>query len=73
GQGQLIHTYQKDGQPLPAFAGEPVTCAIPNNIDELTEYIWEGLNEQNRISLCVRYLNTDGSFQQRILNKNGGR
>ncbi len=72
GFGHLIHTYAGDGQPLPSFAGEPVCCAIPEQPEQLAAQLWQSLNPQNKVSLCVRYLERDGSWQQQILNKNGG-
>ncbi len=71
GLGHFIHTYAGDGNPLPTFCGEPERVAIPDDIDELTEAIWNGLDEQNKISLFVRYTDlSDGSYTYRLKNKN---
>lgn len=71
GLGHFIHTYAGDGNPLPTFCGEPERVAIPDDIDELTEAIWNGLDEQNKISLFVRYTDlADGSYTYRLKNKN---
>ena len=71
GLGHFIHTYVTDGNPIPTFQGEPERVVIPNDIDEFTESIWQSLNESNKISLCVRYIDLDsGSIEQRIVNKN---
>ena len=72
GKAKFIHTYQGDGNPLPSFEGEPKTLTLPDmDIDELTEYIWENLNEDNKVSLFVRYIDIEsGSFETRIVNKN---
>ncbi len=71
GEGHFIHTYQGDGNPLPSFEGEPKQVMIPNDIDEFTNGLWTSLNEENKVSLFVRYINLeDGSFQTRIINKN---
>jgi len=70
GLGRLVHTYQGDGQPLPSFSGEPVTLSLPDDIDELTEGLWRGLNGDNKVALCVRYIQiAGGSYAQRIVNK----
>jgi IMP cyclohydrolase len=71
GEARFIHTYQEDGEPLPSFEGEPVIVEIDGTIDELTERIWNNLNEENKVSLFVRYIKiADGSYESRIVNKN---
>ena len=71
GLGHFIHTYVTDGNPIPTFQGEPERVAIPNDIDAFTENIWHNLNEDNKISLYVRYTNlTTGEKTERLINKN---
>ena len=71
GQGRFIHTYMGDGNPLPSFEGEPTPVSITGNIDELTSTIWNNLNEDNKVSLFVRYVDLEsGEFDTRIVNKN---
>ena len=71
GLGHFIHTYNHDGNPIPTFTGEPERISIPDDIDVLTKDIWENLDENNKISLYVRYTNLDdGSVETRIINKN---
>lgn len=71
GMGSFIHTYNHDGNPLPTFTGEPHRIKIPDSIDEFTTTIWNSLNEENKISLCVKYINLKTmKSQTRIINKN---
>jgi len=71
GLGHFIHTYNHDGNPIPTFTGEPERVEIPNDIDEFTSNIWNNLNEDNKISIYVRYINLkDGSVENRMINKN---
>ena len=71
GLGHFIHTYVTDGNPIPTFQGEPERSSIPNDIDALTKDIWENLDDNNKISLYVRYVNlADGSYTERMINKN---
>lgn len=71
GEGHFIHTYMGDGNPLPSFEGEPKLVGIKGNIDEFTDMLWNNLNEDNKVSLFVRYVNLeDGSVETRIVNKN---
>ena len=67
----MIHTYEGDGQPLPAFIGEPRKIAIPEGLGTLTEELWQALDEENKVSLFVIQTNPDGSDPEvRIINKN---
>ncbi len=71
GLGHFIHTYVCDGNPIPTFQGEPERVLIPNDIDEFTNTLWNSLNEDNKISLFVRYTDLKtGAEQDRIINKN---
>lgn len=71
GEGHFIHTYMGDGNPLPSFEGEPKLIGISGNIDEFTDMLWNNLNEDNKVSLFVRYVNLeDGTEETRIVNKN---
>ena len=71
GLGHFIHTYEQDGNPLPTFCGEPRRIEIPNDIDIFTDEIWENLNENNKISLFVRFVSLlDGEREDRMINKN---
>lgn len=71
GDGRFIHTYMGDGNPLPSFEGEPRKVSIEGNIDEFTSLIWNSLNEDNKVSLFVRYIDIDtGKTDTRIVNKN---
>lgn len=71
GEGHFIHTYMQDGNPLPSFEGEPKLVEIQGNIDEFTDLLWKSLNEENKVSLFVRYIDLDsGEWETRIVNKN---
>ena len=72
GEGRLIHTYMSDGNPLPSFEGEPVLVEIGNDdIDSFANKIWNALNEENKVSLFVRYIDIEtGCFESKIINKN---
>lgn len=71
GEGHFIHTYMHDGNPLPSFEGEPKAVGIEGDIDSFTSMVWESLNEDNKVSLFVRYINIeDGACETRIVNKN---
>ena len=71
GLGHFLHTYECDGNPIPTFRGEPERVAIPDCIDEFTSAIWNSLDEDNKISLYVRYTDLEtGAIENRMINKN---
>lgn len=71
GLGHFIHTYVCDGDPIPTFQGEPERVAIPSDIDEFTNSLWNALNGDNKISLYVRYIDlSNGEQESRLINKN---
>ena len=71
GTGHFIHTYAGDGNPLPSFEGEPKEVEINGSINELASIIWDNLNEDNKISLFVRYIDiASGESESLIINKN---
>ncbi|MDY3971998.1 MAG: IMP cyclohydrolase [Clostridia bacterium] len=71
GEGHFIHTYMGDGSPLPSFEGEPKLVGIPNDIDEFTDGLWNALNEDNKVSLFVRFIDLEsGETKSKIVNKN---
>ena len=69
--GHFIHTYKCDGNPLPSFEGEPRLVEIPDDIDAFAALLWDSLNEENKVSLFVRYIDiATGTYESRIVNKN---
>lgn len=71
GEGHFIHTYLCDGNPLPSFEGEPKLVAIQDDIEIFTELLWNSLNEENKVSLFVRYIDIEtGKYETKIVNKN---
>ena len=72
GRAKFIHTYKCDGNPLPSFEGEPKTLELPDvDIDTMTDIIWKNLNEDNKVSLFVRYIDLEtNEVETRIVNKN---
>ena len=71
GEGRFIHTYVTDGNPLPSFEGEPEKVDITGDIDEFADAVWNSLNDDNKVSLFVRYIDIEtGRYDTRIINKN---
>lgn len=71
GEGHFIHTYMGDGNPLPSFEGEPKLVGIEGTITEFAQKVWDSLNEENKVSLFVRYIEIEtGKYESVIINKN---
>ncbi len=72
GNGHFIHTYMTDGNPLPSFEGEPKLVEIGNDdINTFADKLWNSLNEENKVSLFVRYINIETKeTTSKIINKN---
>lgn len=70
GKGHFIHTYERDGNPIPAFAGEPETVTIHGPVDDFANELWNSLDAENKVSLFVRYIDVaTGAVETRIINK----
>ena len=71
GEGHFIHTYMGDGNPLPSYEGEPTLVDIPDDMDEFADIVWNNLNDENKVSLFVRYVNLeDNTYRTKIINTN---
>ncbi len=71
GEGRFIHTYQGDGSPLPSYEGEPKLVEISDSLDDFAGMLWDSLNEDNKVSLFVRYIDiATGKYESKIINKN---
>jgi len=71
GEGHFIHTYMGDGSPLPSFEGEPKQVTMYDDMEEFASNLWKSLNEDNKVSLFVRYIDLEtGETKSKIFNKN---
>ncbi|MDD6053930.1 MAG: IMP cyclohydrolase [Clostridiales bacterium] len=71
GLGHFIHTYVCDGTPIPTFQGEPERVATLDDINEFADKLWNALDENNKISLYVRYTSLEnGEYEEVLINKN---
>lgn len=71
GLGHFISTYKTDGNPLPSFAGDPQLITIPSNdLQECANTYWNHLNENNRVSLMVKFIDIDTyEAKMTVINK----
>ncbi len=71
GEGHFIHTYKCDGNPIPSFDGDPELLCVGNDINAFTTELWQALDNDNKVSLFVRYLDLEnGTYETKIINKN---
>ena len=70
GYGHCIHTYEGDGNPLPSIAGDPKLLRVFDDIDQTAEYYWDLLNEENKVSLAVKFVSCEGKeIKMKVINK----
>ena len=70
GYGYCLTTYLCDGDPLPSFKGDPLLLPLQGNAEQIVNYYWQELNQDNRISLAVRELTQTGEDRLKIINRN---
>jgi len=56
GLGYCVTTYSGDGNPLPSFSGDPYLLPLTGDINNVAKTIWDSLNEENRVSLAVKFI-----------------
>ncbi len=70
GYGYCITTYMSDSNPLLSFKGNPLIVPLQGNAEQIANYYWLGLNQDNRISLAVREISQTGEDRLKIINRN---
>ncbi len=70
GYGHCLTTYMSEGNPLPSYKGVPLSLPMEGNAEQIANYYWKKLNEENRISLAVRELTQNGEDRLKIINRN---
>ena len=71
--GHFISTYEGFGSPIPSFSGEPVRVAITApTAKELADQLWDSLNEDNKVTLYVRYVDLRNGFAETVIRNKLG-
>lgn len=69
GIGYCMTTYCGDGNPLPAFQGNPYPVPLRGAIEKIASTYWDALNPENRVALAVKSIPPRGKSSITILNK----
>ncbi|MBX4181605.1 hypothetical protein KW807_01945 [Candidatus Parcubacteria bacterium] len=71
GLGYCISTYAGNGNPLPAFQGEPLIVPIPGgDAEEVLRICWKPLDKENLVSMAVKLIDQrSGTSMIHIKNK----
>ncbi len=70
GFGHCITTYRDDGDPPPAFSGEPYAVELHNRIETTRDFYWDVLNKENKVSLLVKFIHAEsGKTDLSIVNR----
>ena len=56
GLGYGITTYRHDGNPLPAFAGDPLWLPLSGTPEDIANTYWNSLDQDNKIALAVKVI-----------------
>ncbi|MBR0136117.1 MAG: inosine monophosphate cyclohydrolase [Clostridia bacterium] len=71
GVAHYIHTYMGGSEVLKTYSGEPWEVETVDDIDAFTEIVWNGINEDNKVALYVRFIDpATGEYTDRLINKN---
>lgn len=57
GHGYCLTTYERDDNPLPSFQGNPYLISLHGSIADVSDALWGVLDETNRVSLAVKFIN----------------
>lgn len=70
GFGLCLHTYQQNGNPLPAFIGEPYWVPMGESGELTAAEYWQALNCENRVALALKSISkTSGAIQFYLINR----
>lgn len=74
GTGHFLSTYTEDGEPLPAYDGEPLYVSVTSTgPQQMADAIWKSLDKDNRVSLYVSWTNLETrETESVIINANEG-
>jgi IMP cyclohydrolase len=72
GFGVALTTYQGDGSPLPSFEGDPLLLPCSGTPEEILDSYWSALDADNRISLVVKRIPSDGGQSSLVLRNRYG-
>lgn len=60
GFGYLISTYEGDGNPLPAYQGEPRLIPLSGDIRSILNTYWEALPHKHRVAIAAKFIPISG-------------
>jgi IMP cyclohydrolase len=70
GAGICFHTYEGDGNPLPAFEGSPYAVPLESNAEEIAGAVWQNLNYEKRVALAIKTIDKkSGEVEVKIINQ----
>jgi len=70
GVGVCLTTYSGNGDPLPAYRGEPFPVPIVGGIEEIASNFWSALCEEHRIALAVKAIDvTSRTSEVKIIKR----
>lgn len=69
GEAHLIHTYERDGNPLPGFTGEPRMVPLQGDGQSIADQIWDALDKEYRVAVCVKEVDLTGNDAKLVIRQ----
>lgn len=69
GLGFCLTTYMGDGEPLPAFTGDPLLMPLEGGAEEVMGTYWDALDEENRVAIALKSVTRDGGSELMAINR----
>jgi hypothetical protein len=71
GIGHMLCTYEDNGDPLPSYLGSPMSIPLEGAPEEMLTTIWNALNKDTRVAMCLRIIIDSVTGEFRTFIKNG--
>ena len=73
GWGYCITTYERDGAPLPPFAGEPFALPVASEPRRAVAELWHLLDRDNRVAAAAKFIDrASGAVRVEVINRHSG-
>lgn len=69
GLGLCLTTYMGDGDPLPAFSGDPLLMPLEGGAEEIMRTYWDALDDENRVAIALKSVQRDGGSDLKAINR----
>lgn len=68
GTGLCLHTYRRNGNPLPSFDEAPFVIPVEESAADTAQMLWERLNPDTRVAIAAKTIDASGQVEFDIIN-----